>query len=376
MKNDQSLERAFAHADAFLNGLNDRPVCATASYTQLRERLSRPLENQGQPGDQVIDELVADIEGGLVCSTGGKFFGWVIGGALPAAIAADWLVSTWDQNAAAPACSPAAAVIEEVCGKWLRDILGIPKTASFGFVTGCQAAHTTALAAARHKLLIDKGWDVESRGLSGAPPIRLITSENRHESIVRSARMLGLGTEAIKLVSCDTSGSISMSAFEDVLLTDHTQPTIVVLQAGDLNTGAFDPFQNAIPLAKSVNAWVHIDGAFGLWVAASDKYRHLLDGAEEADSWATDGHKWLNLPFDSGFVFVADPATHSAALTQPTSYSIPVEGVRGQMDWNPEWSRRARGFPAYAALRTLGREGLESLIDRCCAYTTQLVSEI
>lgn len=376
MHNDDPLSRALAHSVTFLNDLQDRTVSPSISIEILRSRLDRPLSDRGLSADKVIDDLVADADGGLMASTGGRFYGWVIGGSLPAAVAADWLTTVWDQNAAASACSPAMAVVEEVCGAWLLDLLRLPAHASFGFVTGCQAAHTTALAAARHRLLKDKNWDVERCGLSGAPNIRLITSESRHESLIRSMRILGLGTDAVELVECEKHGGISLSALDKTLSQTKDQPTIVCLQAGDLNTGAFDPFDKAIPLAKSKNAWVHIDGAFGLWAATSKRYRHLLKGVEAADSWATDGHKWLNLPFDSGFVFVADPAAHSAALTQPTSYSVPIDGVRNPMDWNPEWSRRARAFPAYAALRTLGRDGLENLIDRTCAFASQLITQI
>jgi glutamate/tyrosine decarboxylase-like PLP-dependent enzyme len=376
MQDDHPLSRAFAHADAFLTEVAARPVCAAASPEELRSRLYRPIADEGVPDRRIIDELVADTRDGLLSSAGGRFFGWVIGGALPAAVAADWLTAVWDQNAAAPACSPASAVVEEICGDWLRELLGIPRTASFGFVTGCQAAHTTALAAARHSLLQGLGWDVERLGLSGAPPIRLVTSESRHESLIRAVRLLGLGTDAVERVSCEPSGSLSLSALERALGREPGQATIVGLQAGDLNTGAFDPFAEAIALARSKSAWVHIDGAFGLWAAASERFRHLLDGADKADSWATDGHKWLNIPFDSGFVFVADPQAHSAAFAQATSYAIPIEGIRNPMDWNPEWSRRARGYPVYAALRALGRRGLENLVDRCCAHAARLVADI
>ena len=308
-------------------------------------------------------------------SSGGRFFGWVIGGTLPAAVAADWLTSAWDQNAAAVACSPASVVVEEIVGGWLLELLGLPPAASFGLVTGCQAAHTTALAAARHRLLAERGYDVEQGGLSGTPPIRLVTSRSRHESLMRSVRLLGLGADCVEPVDTSDDGRVDIGALRRSLGSGG-RPTVVVLQAGDLNTGAFDDFAEAIPAAKAVGAWVHVDGAFGLWGAASRRFRHLLKGVEAADSWATDGHKWLNLPFDSGFVFVRDPAAHSAALTQPTSYAVPVDGVRNQMDWNPEWSRRARGFPAYAALRQLGRDGVEGLVDRCCDAASSLVERL
>jgi len=292
---------------------------------------------------------------------------------VPAALGADWLTATWDQNAASSASSPAAAVTEEICGAWLKSLLGLPPHASFALVTGCQMAHTTALAAARHRLLADRGVDVERLGLSGAPPVRVLVSEHRHESILRSVRLLGIGTDAVKVLPCDPRGSLRLDALAAALEGSPGQPTIVCLQAGDLNTGAFDPFEPASTVAHAAHAWVHVDGAFGLWAATTDRYRHLLLGVEHADSWATDGHKWLNLPFDSGFVFVADPAAHSAVFTQPTSYAVPAEGVRDPKDWNPEWSRRGRAFAVYAAIRSLGRSGIAEIVERCCALATALV---
>lgn len=370
-----ALDEAAALARAHLAGLDDGRVGPSADAAALRARLGGALGDDGLPAARVVRELGAAAADGLMRSSGGRFFGWVIGGTLPAAVAADWLTSAWDQNAAAVACSPASAVVEEIVGGWLLDLLGLPGTAAFGLVTGCQAAHTTALAAARHRLLADRQYDVERCGLSGAPAIRLVTSESRHESLTRSVRLLGLGTGCVELVPATGDGRIDVAALRRTLAGSR-QPTIVVLQAGDLNTGAFDSFADAIPAAREAGAWVHVDGAFGLWAAASRRFRHLLAGAEQADSWATDGHKWLNLPFDSGFVFVRDPAAHSAALSQPTSYAIPVDGVRNQMDWNPEWSRRARGFPAYAALRQLGRRGVEDLVDRCCDNAAALVDRL
>jgi glutamate/tyrosine decarboxylase-like PLP-dependent enzyme len=376
MERHDVLARAEAHATGFLDGLPHRPVGATVGADELRRRLGGPLPAAPTDPITVIDELVRDVAGGLVGSAGGRFFGFVIGGALPVALAADWLTSTWDQNGAAYICSPAGAVVEEVCGAWLKTLLGLPGTASFALVTGCQMAHATALAAARHKLLQDRGIDVERDGLAGAPQLRILTSENRHESIIRAVRLLGIGTAAIELLPCDDDGAIELAALAASLARSADSPTIVCLQAGDLNTGAFDPFAHACALAHAARAWVHVDGAFGLWAATSARYRHLLAGVELADSWATDGHKWLNLPFDNGFVFVADPAAHSAVFTQPTSYAIPVDGVREPKDWNPEWSRRARGFVVYAALRSLGRSGVAELVERCCELASNLVDSL
>lgn len=370
------LDRAAAHATAFLESLPSRPIATTATIAELQARLGKPLPEAGLPAEAVIDELVRDAEGGLMGSGSGRFFGWVIGGTLPAALAADWLTSAWDQNAASNLTAPAEAVVEQVCGDWAKEMFGLPKSASFAFVTGCQMAHTTALAAARHKLLRDRGWDVEAKGLSGAPPLRILTTENRHESILRSARLLGVGTDAIVYVRADNSGRIEMRALEDALSRTDGGPTVVCLQAGDLNTGVFDPFEPACRLAHAAKAWVHVDGAFGLWAALSERHRHLVAGVQLADSWATDGHKWLNLPFDSGLVFVADAAAHRASFAQDTSYSVPTEQVRNQKDWNPEWSRRGRGFPFYAGVRALGRAGIGAMVDRCCAHAERLVHEI
>ena len=370
------LNVAAAHAAKYLESLPERPIAPQVPLAELQRRLAKPLPEQGVADEAVIDELVRDCDGGLMGSAGGRFFGWVIGGTLPAALAADWLTSTWDQNAASNVTAPAEAVVEQVCGEWIKQLLGLPDSASFALVTGCQMAHTTALASARHKLLRDRGWDVEARGVSGAPPIRILTTENRHESILRAARVLGIGTDAVKYVRADNLGRIDVGALETALKESGGGPTVVLLQAGDLNTGMFDPFGPACEAAHAAKAWVHVDGAIGLWVGASARYRSLLDGVERADSWATDGHKRLNLPFDSGLVFVRDAAAHKASFAQDTSYSVPVEAVRNQKDWNPEWSRRGRGFPLYTALRSLGRAGIADMVERCSAHATRLVSEI
>ncbi|MEP6636825.1 MAG: aminotransferase class V-fold PLP-dependent enzyme [Acidobacteriota bacterium] len=372
----QTLERAFAHAISHLENLDQTSVAATSDLQSLRKQLGKPLANAGVPATQIIDELTADAAGGLLGSAGGRFFGWVIGGALPAAVAADWLASAWQQNAALYACSPAAAVVEETVGRWLKEILGLPSQASFALVTGCQMAHVTCLAAARHALLAKQGWDVERHGLFGAPAIRILSSSERHGSFERAVRLLGFGQSQIKLLPVDSDGQLLPAVLEEELAKDPTAPTLVLLQAGDINIGAYDDFESLIPLAKKYDAWVHVDGAFGLWVAASRKLRYLVKGIETADSWATDGHKMLNVPFDSGFAFVADPEAHRASLSIRAAYLTHDADARDQVDWNPEWSRRARGFPAYAALRQLGRDGLAQLIERCCRNAHSLVMRI
>ena len=360
------LERALSHSLAHLESLDHAPVAASASLATLRERLAKPLNAQPMAADAVIDELVQDTAGGITGNAGGRFFGWVIGGALPAALAADWLTGAWDQNAASFACAPAEAVIEEVCGAWLKDLLGLPQGASFALTSGCQMAHMTALAAARHALLARSGWDVERDGLFGAPRIRILSSDQYHGSITRATRMLGMGTASVIGLPANEAGQLEPAALARALGKDPGTLTIVLLQAGDLNIGAYDNFAELIPLAQRHGAWVHVDGAFGLWVNASARYRHLLAGVELADSWATDGHKWLNVPYDSGFAFVAHPEAHRAAMAYEAHYISHNDQVREQKDFNPDWSRRGRGVPAYAALRQLGREGVAALVERCC----------
>ncbi|MES3024882.1 MAG: pyridoxal-dependent decarboxylase [Pseudomonadota bacterium] len=371
-----ALEHALNHALVHLDGLEHSPVAATASLRQLRARLARPLADEGLAPERVIDELVADVEGGIIGSAGGRFFGWVIGGALPAALAADWLTSAWDQNAASYACGPAAAVIEEVCGAWLKDLLGLPAQASFALTSGCQMAHVTALAAARNALLARRGWDVERDGLCGAPRIRIVASDQFHGSVSRAARLLGFGTGALVGLPVNDVGQLEPAVLEQALAREPSVATIVVLQAGDLNIGAFDCFAELIPLAHRHGAWVHVDGAFGLWLNASARYQHLLAGVALADSWATDGHKWLNVPYDSGFAFVADRRAHRNAMSFQASYISRNDEAREQNDWNPDWSRRGRGIAAYAALRQLGRRGVADLVERCCAAAHALVTGI
>ncbi len=371
-----ALERALGHSLAYLDSLEHAPVAPTASLQALRERLAKPLNDEGLPAEQVIDELVSDTAGGIVGCSGGRFFGWVIGGSLPAALAADWMTSAWDQNAASYACAPAEAVLEEVCGAWLKDLLGLPSQASFALTSGCQMAHVTALAAARHALLERHGWDVERDGLCGAPKIRILSSDQFHGSVTRATRLLGLGTGVVRGLPVNQAGQMEPAALERALSEAPEAPTIVLLQAGDLNIGAYDRFEELIPLAHRFGAWVHVDGAFGLWVNASRRHGHLLKGVGQADSWATDGHKWLNVPYDSGFAFVAQPKAHRDAMSYEASYISHNDEVREQKDWNPEWSRRGRGAAAYAALRQLGRRGVEALVDACCEAAHGLVSGI
>jgi glutamate/tyrosine decarboxylase-like PLP-dependent enzyme len=368
------LGAAASHALEFLRRLDERPANATVDAITLRQRLDRALSEHGMAPQEVIASLIHSVEGGLLGTPSGRFFAWVIGGALPSALAADWLTSAWGQNAALYVSSPAAAEVENVAGGWLKEILGLPNGASFAFVTGCQTAHLTCLAVARDSLLRNCGWDVKTRGLAGAPQIRVICSARVHASIEKAVRLLGLGTNGIVLLPPNNHEVLEEAQLGIALDEDAAAPTIVVLQAGDINTGAFEPFESLIPVAKQRGAWVHIDGAFGLWAAASSAYRRLTAGAVEADSWATDGHKWLNVPFDCGYAFVRSPDAHRSTMSVTAPYIAANSGVRDAIDWNPKWSRRARGFATYAALMELGRRGVSDLIERTCRYAEDLVN--
>ncbi|MCG8461644.1 MAG: pyridoxal-dependent decarboxylase, partial [Holophagales bacterium] len=334
----RALDRALHHAEAWLAGSDDRSVGATASLEDLRRRLGRPLPENGSAAESVIDDLVADTRGGHLGSAGGRFFAWVIGGALESALAADWLVSAWDQNAALFACGPGVSVIEEVAGQWLLELLDLPRQSSFAFTTGCQMAHFTALAAARRSISMRAGWDVESEGLAGAPRIRVLASRQRHGSVERAVGFLGLGRRSIVPLDTDFYGRVTCRGLESAL-DDAGGGSIVVLNAADLDIGACDPFRELVPIARDRGAWVHVDGAFGLLARASRSKRHLLDGVDLADSWATDAHKWLNVPFDCGVAIVRDREAHRSAMTMSASYLTARTDARDQIDWNPEWSR-------------------------------------
>ncbi len=371
-----ALRRATELALAFLGSLDAAPVHATASLAELRRRFAQPLPDDGADPVAIVEDLARDTAGGLLGTAGGRFYGWVIGAGLPAAVAADWLTSVWDQNAGLYACAPAAGVVEEVCGTWLKDLLGVPAGASFALVTGCQMAHFTCLAAARHAVLERAGWDVNRDGLSGAPRIRLLTSAEVHGTTTRAVRMLGLGTSSMEVLPSDEAARLAPATLRQALDREPGRPAIVVLQAGDVNCGAFDPFPELIPVAREAGAWVHVDGAMGLWCNAVPELRHLLAGAEQADSWATDGHKWLNVPYDCGYAFVAHPEHHRAGMQHRASYLAYAEEARDELDWNPEHSRRARGFATWAALRELGRGGVADLVIRCCRFAHDIATRI
>jgi glutamate/tyrosine decarboxylase-like PLP-dependent enzyme len=370
------LRRTADIAADFLDTLDDRPIWPAATTDELRAALSGPLPDGPSDPTEVVEALADAAEQGVVAIPSGRYFGFVIGGGLPAALAADWLTSTWDQNAGLVVGGPSAAVVEEVAGEWLKDLLGIPATASFSFVTGCQLAHVTCLAAARHAVLERVGWDVEERGLAGSPPITVVTGGKRHVTIDRALRLLGLGSACAVRVDVDSEGRMRVDALGQALATIDG-PVIVCAQAGEVNTGAFDSFEEIAPLCRDAGAWLHVDGAFGLWASATPKLRHLTHGIELADSWATDAHKWLNIPYDSGLAFVAHPEDHRAAMRLTADYLVAdPNAVRDEMDWTPEFSRRARGFAVYAGLRSLGRSGVADLVERSCARARQFASAI
>jgi glutamate/tyrosine decarboxylase-like PLP-dependent enzyme len=363
------LVRAAERAAEYRRTVSERPVAPALDADRLRDALGRSLPDEGADPDAVIDQLVAAVDPALVASVGPRYFGFVVGGALESATRADILTTGWDQLAFNYLSSPAAALAEEVAGEWLKEALGLPAEASFGFTTGGQAANNVGLAAARHHVLERVGWDVENRGLTGAPRIRVIAGEERHATIDRSLRLLGLGADAVEPVPADANGAIDPAALEAALADGADEPAIVCLQAGNVNTGACDDLARGCEAAHARGAWVHVDGAFGLWAAASPSKRALVEGIGQADSWAVDGHKWLNVPYDTGFAFCAHPATHVVSMTYTAAYLAgQAEGApRGPSDYVPESSRRARGFATWAALRELGRSGLAELVDRCCA---------
>jgi glutamate/tyrosine decarboxylase-like PLP-dependent enzyme len=365
------LDLARDHAGDFLGQLPDRHVGARATRDELVAALKVPLSDDGEEPAGVLDALVRGADRGLIASAGPRYFGFVIGGSLPVALAADWMTSTWDQNAGIYATSPAASVVEDVAREWLLELFDLPRTASVGFVTGGQMANFTALAAARHGVLRRIGWNVEEDGLAGAPPVHLVVSAASHITIHSSMRMLGFGTRSLRKVDADDQGRMRADSLREVLAT-LDGPVIVCAQAGNVNSGAVDPLRAIALIAHERNAWLHVDGAFGLWGRATPSKRGLLEGCEWADSWANDAHKWLNVPYDSGIVIVRDSASHRAAMTVSAEYLEQTTGAeRDNFEWVPEFSRRARGFAIYAAIRTLGRRGIAAMIEGCCERATQ-----
>jgi glutamate/tyrosine decarboxylase-like PLP-dependent enzyme len=371
------LARTAEIASDYLESLSDRPVGLPVPVDELRSALGGALPESGADPLRVIERLASVSERGIMASSGPRFFGFVVGGTLPAALAADWLATTWDQNAGLYILAPAASVVEEVAGQWILELLGLPPSSSFGFVTGGQQANFSALAAARHAVLEKAGWDVESRGLFGAPEIEVVVGDEAHVTIHTALQMLGLGRDRVRKVAVDEQGRMLPDALAQTLAAIAGRPTIVCAQVGNVNSGAIDTVGTIADLCRERDAWLHIDGAFGLWAGASPKRRPLVAGIERADSWATDAHKWLNVPYDSGIVVCAHPSAHRAALSATAAYLVHTDGAeRDPFEWTPEFSRRARGFAVWAALASLGKAGVAQLIDSGCSRAREFAEQM
>ena len=362
-----ALDTAHRRALDWLSSLDDRPVPPQASIDQVMQALGAALPDDGADAAEVVDLLADACDPGLTAMPSGRFFGFVIGGTHPAALATDWLVSAWDQNCGLRRLTPAHSAVEDVTSAWLLDLLGLPSGSAVGFVTGATMANFTGLAAGRDAVLRRSGWDVAQRGLNGGPRVRVLVGAERHDTVDLALRYLGLGLP--EPVAVDEEGRLRADALQSALAEGSGEPTIVVLQAGNVHSGGFDPFTDAIAAAHASNAWVHVDGAFGLWAAASPSYRHLVTGCEGADSWATDAHKTLNVPYDSGLAIVRDPAALRAAMGMRGAYLI-LDELGEPFDKVPEISRRGRAFPVWAVLRSLGRSGVAELVDRLCRHAS------
>ncbi len=363
---EKLLNDVVSRAARYLDEIQTRRVSPSATAIENLTKFHIPLQDPPRDPSKVLEELDAFGSPATMASAGGRFFGFVIGGSLPAALAANMLAGAWDQNAGGEVASPIGSTLEKVCREWLDSVLGLAPETEIGFVSGATMANFTGLAAARHALLESKGWDVEARGLFGAPPITVIVGDEVHVSLLKSLGMLGLGRERVHRVPVDGQGRMITGEIPAI-----RGPTIVCLQAGNVNTGAFDPLEEIWNRVHSDGTWVHVDGAFGLWAAASPSLRPLAKGIEMADSLATDAHKWLNVPYDSGLVFVREKRHLNAAMATSAAYLIEGE-TRDPHLFTPELSRRARGIEVWAALRSLGRQGLAELIERCCSHARRM----
>jgi glutamate/tyrosine decarboxylase-like PLP-dependent enzyme len=372
---DRALRRAAELGLEYLAGVGKRHVGARVDAAQVRGRLPDLLPEEPLDPVAVVEELASAVDPGLVASVGPRYFGFVVGGALPASAAADWLTTAWGQNAVVHALSPAAAAVEEVAGGWMLELLGLPRDASVGLPTGAGLGNAVGLAAGRHAVLERAGWDVEADGLYGAPEITVIIGEEAHATLLTALQYLGLGRDRVVRVPTDDQGRVEAQAARAAIAAVEG-PLIVAAQAGNVNTGGFDPITEiATELEDHPNSWLHVDGAFGLWAAVSPDLRHLVEGVERADSWSTDAHKWLNVGYDCGFVAVRDPGAHRAAMSMAASYLMRSE-QRENWEYVLDSSRRARGFALYAAIRSLGRDGIRALVERCCALAARMADRL
>ena len=368
--------RAMDEAIAYRERVAVNPEPPRRGYHQLREQYSTPVPELGVAGEDVISELIAMSEGGLMPMTGSRFFGWVIGASEPVGVAADWLVSAWGQNAGYHSPTPAAAVIEEIAETWLVDLLDLPPGSAVGFSTGATVANGICLAAARTGTLLKYNWDPDADGLFGAPPVHVLIGADAHSSLFSSLQLIGFGYNRVIKVATDAQGRMVPEALERAI-APLEGPKIIIAQAGQINTGAFDPFSEIVRIGKAHDAWVHVDGAFGLWARATPSRKHLTQGVEGADSWVTDGHKWLQAPYDAGFAIVRDKEVLLKAMTQWSSYLPAIgQGDRVPSNYVPELSRRARGIPVWALIRHLGREGIAALVARHCDLAQRFASTL
>ncbi|MEY9780306.1 pyridoxal phosphate-dependent decarboxylase family protein [Sinorhizobium fredii] len=368
--------RAADHAARFRDTISDRKQRPEVSYLGSLEAFREPLPEDGAGGPAVIDDLVARAEPGLHAMTGPRFFGWVIGGSHPVGVAADWMAGAWGQNAGNHHATPAAAAAEAVAADWLLDLLDLPRESSVGFVTGATVANFVCLAAARGEVLRRVGWDAEAQGLFGAPPVTVLIGDDAHATVFSALQFLGFGHDRLVRLKTDGMGRISASDFGEAA-GKVSGPSIVILQAGQINTGAFDDFAALLPVARRIGAWIHVDGAFGLWARASPAKRALAEGVDEADSWATDGHKWLQTPYDCGYAIIRDEEAHRRAMTIAASYLPPsFEGERDPSHFVPELSRRARGFATWAMIKHLGRQGIAAMVERHCRIAQAMAERL
>jgi glutamate/tyrosine decarboxylase-like PLP-dependent enzyme len=373
---DDLLQRAKDHALAYREAVAVDPKPIARDYHTIRDSLMAAVPELGVPPAGVIEELVAIAAGGLMPIAGPRFFGWVMGSSHPAGVAADWLVAAWGQNAGYHTPTPAVAAIEELAERWLVDLLDLPAGSSVGFTTGATVANGVCLAAARTGTLLQAGWDPDADGLFGAPPVQVLIGADAHSSLFSSLQLIGFGYNRVTKIDTDDQGRMLPAALERAI-GKTAGPKIVIAQAGQINTGSFDPFAEIVAIGKAHGAWVHVDGAFGLWARAAPGLRHLTAGIEGCDSWCTDGHKWLQVPYDSGFAIVRDRAIHQRAMTQWSSYLPTIgQGDRVPSAFVPELSRRARGVPVWALIRTLGRQGIAGLIARNCAQARRFADRL
>ncbi len=380
MASDDNIEELFeavaSRAAAYRQALPERPQRPEKSYEEMRQAFDAPLPDDGLSSLEVIDELATMAEPGLAAMAGPRFFGWVIGASHPVGVAADWLTSAWGQNTGSHLATPSSAAVEETAGRWLLDLLDLPRDCSVGFVTGATVANFVALAAARRCVLEKTGWDVEAHGLFGAPPIHVLIGDDAHTSLFSALKFLGLGHDRVRRVVTDDAGRIKPDAFE-AALSDIDGPLIAIAQAGQINTGAFDPFDDLASMTHRKGGWLHVDGAFGLWARACPDRAHLGTGLDQADSWAVDGHKWLQTPYDCGYAIVRHPEIHARAMTTDASYLPQLsEGQRNPSHLVPELSRRARGFATWAMIRHLGRSGIADMVSRHCRIARAMAERL